>query len=220
MDYFPQAQYVQNVIDELALTPEQIQAIKTKYASYANDIYAIPVTIWATPTPYSPLRINTQTKHLYVPNKAKLISTMRELILKEIGPNPFMTGFFPRFSETILHTSLYIPTPQAFNKESVYLAEIKILRPIVTPDLDNVLKIINDGIKSFIIYDDAQIVTTISDKYYSRKPRIEATIIYNASSMSTIHQKLMEQRKSKWQKQLVSQKPPAMVALLRKFYTI
>jgi hypothetical protein len=218
-DRFNHSAYVNKLSSELGLTQQDIINILEEYNYYAQNVFVIPITIWATPTPYSPLRVNHNTGILYVPNKAKLVSHIRGLIINEIGVINFKNNFFPRFQETILRSSLYIPTPKAFNKKCKYIAEMKLLRPIVTPDLDNVEKIVNDAIKAFIIYDDAQIVTNVTEKYYSVQPRMEVEIIYNASPLLPVHKKIIEQREQRWQENMMSENPPAIVNMLRKFGT-
>jgi Holliday junction resolvase RusA-like endonuclease len=218
-NYFNHSKYVNDLSQELGLTQQDIMSILDEYRYYAQNIFVIPITIWAEPTPYSPLRINHKTGIMYVPHKAKLMAHIRSLIINEIGPTNFQNNFFPRFQETILKSSLYISTPKAFNKKCKYIAEMKLLRPVVAPDTDNLEKIVNDAIKAFIIYDDAQIVTNITEKYYSVKPRMEVEIIYNASPLLPIHQKIIEQRKQRWQENMVSEKPPAIINLLQRFQT-
>jgi Holliday junction resolvase RusA-like endonuclease len=216
-DWFHHAKYVSEVVEDLRLTSAEIENIHKKYQEYAKDVYVIPITIWATPTPYSPLRINHATNILYVPNKAKLVKEIRNLILKEVGVVNFQSMFFPRYQETILKSALYLPTPKSFSRENTYLAEMKLLKPIVTPDLDNVEKIVNDAIKAFIIYDDAQIVTNVTEKFWSKKPRMEVEIVYNSTPLNGVHEKIIKQRKEKWEELMKSEKPPAIVPLMHKF---
>lgn len=220
IDPFDHASYVNDVVKSLRLSDKEIQAIHEKYATYASQTFMIPVTIWAEPTPYSPIRINTRTMRMYVPNKAVLVKRIRTLILQELGTTCFMNGFFPIFTETILKSSLYIPTPKAFSRENTYLAECKTLRPIVTPDVDNVEKIVNDAIKAFVIYDDAQITSNITEKFYSTKPRMEAVIYYNAMPLNAVHEKIIHQRKERWKMDLMSGNHEHFIQLLRKFYNI
>ncbi len=220
MDFFNHAGYVEDVINELHLSPQEVQRIHEKHRNYRNTVYAIPITIWAEPRPYKPPRLNPRTRHVYVPEKAKMVAHIRELIFQELGPDCFMNGFFPRYSEILLHTNLYIKTPTAFSREAKYLAESKLLRPIVTPDVDNCAKIINDAVKDFIIYDDAQIVTNTIEKWYSIKPRMEITIYYNANPNETVHLKTMQERMNKW-KELMNNpqdKPLPIMQLLRKYF--
>lgn len=218
IDPFNHQSYVDDVVKELKLSNTEIQKIHSKYANYGNQIFMIPITIWAEPTPYSPIRINTRLMRIYVPNKVKLVKAIRNLILQELGTTHFMNGFFPVFTETILRSHLYLPTPKNFNRENTYLAESKILRPIVTPDVDNVEKIVNDAIKSFVIYDDAQIVSNITEKYYSTRPRMEAVVYYNAVPLNSVHEKIIEQRKERWKQLLLTDQQQEFIQLLRKYY--
>jgi Holliday junction resolvase RusA-like endonuclease len=216
-DYFNHEGYVQRLIKELSLNPLDISKIISKYSSYREKVYAIPLTIWASPTPYSPIRVNRLTGRFYVPHKSKLVQDIRKLIIAETGLEPFNDGTFPIMSETILKSSLYIKTPDAFSREAKFLAESKTLRPITTPDLDNVVKIINDAVKSFIIYDDAQIVSDITEKYYSRYPRMELVILYNGSPVHIIHKKIMNQRRERWKTLISGDIPSEARKLLQKY---
>lgn len=218
LDPFNHNAYVMDVVNQLQLSHDEIQKIHNKYRYYGSQIFTIPITIWAEPTPYSPIRINRRTMRMYVPDKAKLVSNIRNLILQEIGITHFQSGFLPIFTETILKSHLYLPTPKAFSRENVYLGEAKILRPMVTPDLDNVEKIINDAVKSFIVYDDAQIVSNITEKYYSTRPRMEVVVYYNAVPLNAVHEKTIQQRKARWMEQIQTGQQDQLIQHLRKYY--
>ena len=219
-DYFNHRSYVDAIINQLKLSNNDIHAIHQRYQAYATQIYTVPVTVMATPTPYSPLRINYKTGQLYVPNKARLVHHLRTLIFNTLGPENFINGFFPRFQEAMLKVNLYLPTPKQFTKENVYLSECKILRPIVTPDLDNISKIINDAVKAFLLYDDAQIVSDLYEKFYSTTPRIELEVVYNASDILPIHEKIITQRKNRWKMLLMMKTKTAIQSLLLKYINI
>jgi Holliday junction resolvase RusA-like endonuclease len=133
-----------------------------------------------------------------VPGKEKLVNSIRNSIISEIGIAWFENGFFPLYSEIALYIELYYPTPKSFSRENKYLAEIKMLRKINFPDNDNTEKIIFDSVKSFLIYDDAQIVTNITEKYYSIKPRIQIVIYYNTAEAFYLHKKVIQHRKDMW----------------------
>lgn len=200
-DFFKHGEFIDKAIDELHLSYKEIDKIHKKNEAYATQVYAIPIMVMMEPTPYQQPRVNPRTRHIYVPDKQKITKKIRDLILDYLGPDGFLNGFFPIFSEVVIHSSLYLPTPKSLSREGKYLAESKILRPIVTPDNDNVEKIINDAIKSFVIYDDAQIVSNTTEKYWSLWPRMEFVIYYNAIPNS-IHMNTMNQRKLRWEEML------------------
>jgi len=218
-DFFNHDEFVERITNELNLSYKDIQRIHKKHEGYATQVYAIPITVYTEPKPYQQPRVNPRTRHIYVPDKQKMTKHIRNLILDCIGPDGFLNGFFPIYNECIIHSSLYLPMPSSFSREKKYLAESKILRPIVTPDNDNVEKIINDAIKSFIIYDDAQIVSNITEKYWSMWPRMEFVIFYNAMPNS-VHVNTMNQRKERWEEMLKNpkDKPLPVIQHLSRYF--
>lgn len=72
----------------------------------------------------------------------------------------------------------YYPIPKSMSNIEKLLAEFGMVRPISKPDFDNVAKAYCDMCQGFLIYDDAQVVEGVSEKYYSTKPRIEIEIEY------------------------------------------
>lgn len=50
------------------------------------------------------------------------------------------------------------------------------IRPTLTPDIDNVIKAVCDGLNGLAYKDDAQIVEVVAKKYYSDNPRVEVQI--------------------------------------------
>jgi len=50
------------------------------------------------------------------------------------------------------------------------------LRPTKTPDIDNILKIIMDGLNKIAFHDDRQVVEEHSEKFYSDVPRVEVEL--------------------------------------------
>lgn len=51
-------------------------------------------------------------------------------------------------------------------------------RPITKPDNDNYVKAFKDGLKGVVFYDDALVVTTHIEKWYSERPRVEVALIW------------------------------------------
>jgi len=221
-DFFERRRYIDEIIEKTGLKPQEIRSIHEKYREYAGEstLYYIPVTIWAEPQPYKPLRINRMTGQLYVPEKAKLVRHIRELILQDIGNASFESGFFPLHCEVMVKVHLYLPIPKAFNREMQYLSELRIHRPSVKPDLDNCSKIVNDSIKQFIINDDAQIVTEIYEKFYSVRPRMEVVVIYSqASGIIPVAGKQIKERKERWNRDQTPDRRRTELSRLHRFYS-
>ena len=58
--------------------------------------------------------------------------------------------------------------------------EAGVLRPVRTPDADNILKAVCDALNKVAYRDDAQVVDAQVSKYYSNQPRVEL-ILQNAN---------------------------------------
>lgn len=65
----------------------------------------------------------------------------------------------------------FMPTPISWSKAKMERAERGIIRPSVRPDIDNLVKIILDGLNGVAFMDDKQVVELTAAKYYSANPR-------------------------------------------------
>lgn len=65
----------------------------------------------------------------------------------------------------------FMPTPISWSKQKKERAERGIIRPSVRPDIDNLVKIILDGLNGVAFMDDKQVVELTAAKYYSAEPR-------------------------------------------------
>lgn len=70
----------------------------------------------------------------------------------------------------------YMPIPISWSKAKKERAEREIIRPSVRPDIDNLVKIILDGLNGVAFMDDKQVVELAAAKYYSSEPRTEIEI--------------------------------------------
>lgn len=70
----------------------------------------------------------------------------------------------------------YIGIPKGDSIETSVKKEIGIIRPAITPDLDNYDKFIIDALHSVVYDDDKVLVDIESKKYYSLDPRTELEI--------------------------------------------
>lgn len=98
----------------------------------------------------------------------------------------------------------YQPTPvKSMTKMEILLAEKGVIRPLVTPDWDNLAKTYTDCLQSTILLNDNIINPGTVEKYYSIKPRIEIKLRWQAdfdckfNERKTIHsigyRKLMDE---------------------------
>lgn len=83
----------------------------------------------------------------------------------------------------------YLPIPKSMKISEQILAELGYIRPIITPDFDNLIKTYSDMIQGTLLYNDSTIVEGVSKKFYSVKPRIEITIKYMESFDSEYNRK-------------------------------
>ncbi len=73
----------------------------------------------------------------------------------------------------------YQPTPiNSMTNIEVILAEKGLIRPIVTPDFDNLAKTYTDALQGVLILNDNIINPARVEKYYSIKPRIKIYLRY------------------------------------------
>jgi Holliday junction resolvase RusA-like endonuclease len=67
---------------------------------------------------------------------------------------------------------VYHKIPKSWNKEKKEDAESGLLKPIKTPDLDNIVKAIQDGMQNVAFMDDKQICEIYARRFYSDKDMI------------------------------------------------
>lgn len=70
----------------------------------------------------------------------------------------------------------YYPIPKSWSKADKAAARNGTKRPIVKPDLDNVVKSCFDALNGIAWKDDNRVVEESSSKWYSDQPRIEIEI--------------------------------------------
>lgn len=67
----------------------------------------------------------------------------------------------------------YYSIPKSVSKKKKKLMLEHTIRPTKKPDLDNLQKVIFDGLNKVAFHDDTQIVSITCDKYYDLEPRVE-----------------------------------------------
>ncbi len=99
----------------------------------------------------------TRSGHMYTPKQTVEFEKM-----VSAGWN------YPRLSKEIrVEVDIYVKIPTSFKKGKRLAAEHNIIRPTTTPDIDNILKAIFDGLNGVAYEDDKQIVEVVANKYYS-----------------------------------------------------
>lgn len=116
-------------------------------------------------------RFNGKTKRTYTPAKTKHYETHVKTVAMQHAPKEPLTG--PLEAKLIF----YRPMLKSFSKKRQQEAEDGFYRPITKADLDNLCKSVLDAMNGIVFKDDAQIVTLISEKYYSHEPRVYVEIV-------------------------------------------
>ena len=75
-----------------------------------------------------------------------------------------------------LDVEFYFPIPQGWSKKKKEQAKLHYIVPAVRPDLDNLVKIIQDGLNGIAYEDDKQVVMVWSQKLYDDEPRTEVYV--------------------------------------------
>lgn len=68
--------------------------------------------------------------------------------------------------------------PQSWPRKRREAALAGTVRPIGKPDLSNLCKSVEDAMNGVIFYDDSAIVTTVQDKVYGDRPRVEVVLTW------------------------------------------
>lgn len=147
---------------------EAFSSIKWKKVSFI-----IPMT----PKPSQRPRLSGY--RIFVPGAAKNGTFFNNNVL------PKLNGLFIT-TPCKIKLDIYIETPASFTKTQKCLAEMKILRPWShTGDVDNFLKSCMDMMQpnekrghTGILSDDCLVIEDVTNKYYSKNPRYEVTLIY------------------------------------------
>lgn len=112
--------------------------------------------------------------HIYSPNAKEDSIYMKRLINEDIINIKDII-----ITPCIIEINAYFKTPSSFNNNETLLSEIGIIRPITTPDWDNIGKKYCDMFNQNVWLDDRLCVSGTVNKYYSIKPRIEIILKYS-----------------------------------------
>ena len=82
----------------------------------------------------------------------------------------------PAEGELFVQIIFRMPTPTCWSKPKKEKAERGLIRPTVRPDIDNLVKIVLDGLNGVAFMDDKQVVELYATKWYSAEPRTEIMV--------------------------------------------
>lgn len=136
---------------------------------------AVEISVPGEPQGKARPRYSGATKRVYTPAETrqyeKLIKT---LYLQKYGTAPV----FPKGVALDMRITAFYAVP-ASDSAGIRLKKLRgAIRPTKKPDWDNIGKIIADALNGTAYYDDAQIVDTMTRKFYSDTPRVEIKITY------------------------------------------
>lgn len=116
-------------------------------------------------------RFNRKTGRTWTPGKTTRYENLVSLAYKEVYPDVIPAG------EPIRLTVIaYFPVPKATSKKRMALMLANLIHHVKRPDVDNVLKSVQDGLNKVAFMDDSQIWSLCAEKRYSEYPRVEVII--------------------------------------------
>ena len=132
----------------------------------------IQFTIPGTPVAKARPRV-TRSGHAYTPKKTAdyerrvKICVMQLMAVQHLRPT----------TEAIrLYVQAFFPIPSSWSLSKKKNAIEGVLKPVSRPDLDNLVKSIQDALNGVAYKDDSQIIELIGGKHYSYEPRVEVTV--------------------------------------------
>ena len=114
-------------------------------------------------------KVQTRWKTFF-PKETENYRALTQYIYQAEYPDTYLQG--PLFS-TI---KAYFPIPKSMPKYKQKLIPEKKIWPLVSPDNDNVEKMVWDSLNKKAYPDDKQIVGNLTWKYYSERPRVEVML--------------------------------------------
>lgn len=115
----------------------------------------------------------------YTPEKTTnyegLVSyTYGEAVVDKMKEEPNFIGIFE--GAIGVEIKAYLSIPKNTSKKKYQQMINKEIRPTRRPDVDNICKIILDGLNKVAIHDDSQVVSLKVSKYYGERPRCDIRI--------------------------------------------
>ena len=157
---------------DLIELPNAIKALRS--ATWSEITFVIYLVPKATPRP----RYSSQTKRFYVTEageNSKMFGDFMKQIHIDYEDLPKIDKITTACEYNIIG---YLPTHNTMKPLERFLAELQLIKPIVTPDFDNMAKTYADMIQGHLLVNDSLIFKSSITKAFSIKPRVEFTIKY------------------------------------------
>lgn len=144
----------------------------------------VEFVLYLVPTP-SP-RPRSNGHHFYVKGAAQNKKLIRKFIERNII-----------FTRCEISIEAYLPTPVSLmNHAEIYLAERKLIFPVGSADVDNLMKTYMDMIQGHLLLNDNIVTMGHLEKFYSLKPRLLIQIRYQTGFDSRYNEKRIQGSKA------------------------
>ena len=100
-----------------------------------------------------------------------------EKSIKQMYELKYGASKFPDDEMLDLRIVAYYSIPKSKPKKTQEKMNCGDIRPTITPDADNIIKVVADALNGVAYKDDKQIVDCQLRKFYSTQPRLEVTIL-------------------------------------------
>ena len=107
----------------------------------------------------------TRSGHAYTPRETKNYEEAIACAYKVAG-GELLDGY------VAVSVKAFYKIPKATSKKNTELMEQGYIKPLGKPDIDNVLKVVLDGLNKIAYSDDAQVVSISGEKFYRKEPCI------------------------------------------------
>lgn len=112
-------------------------------------------------------RFDSRHKITYTPEKTRSYEALvRTSYLSQCRLDPPLRG---AVKASII---AYFPIPKSATKAEREKMLAGKVRPMVKPDMDNIIKVILDALNGYAYKDDAVVVEVVAEKWYSDTPRV------------------------------------------------
>lgn len=117
-------------------------------------------------------RMNTYTGKAYTPTKTKYY----EYLIKKFFLDKYPDHVVLQEEAIKLTIIAYLDIPKSTSKKKREKMIRNEIRPTKKPDIDNIVKIILDGLNKLAYYDDTQVVELVVSKFYAEEPKVYVKI--------------------------------------------